>query len=87
MREFQVYGTMTVPVMVKVYARNEQEALCVASELENSIYDRKMYVPTLSGSVHEVHINDVEFEIEDVEENEEAADLLGEDQQQIKGIM
>jgi hypothetical protein len=77
MKEFEVYGTMTVPVMIKVKALNEELAYEMASELENVVYDKEMMMKTLSGNVHKVQINDVDFEIEDVEEIENAADLLG----------
>jgi hypothetical protein len=77
MKEFEVYGTMTVPVMIKVKALNEELAYEMASELENVDYDKNMMMKTLSGNVHKVQINDVDFEIEKIEEKEKAADLLG----------
>jgi hypothetical protein len=77
MKEFEVYGTMTVPVVIKVKALNEELAYEMASELENVVYDKNLMMKTLSGNVHKVQINDVDFEIEKIEEIEKAADLLG----------
>jgi hypothetical protein len=77
MKEFEVYGTMTVPVMIKVKALNEELAYEMASELENVVYEKNLMMKTLSGNVHKVQINDVDFEIEKIEEKEKAADLLG----------